>query len=239
MKAPVVNPIIVPLDVPDLDQAESLATRLQGEVGWFKVGLELFSANGPDAVRRIAEFGPVFLDLKLHDIPTTVERAARACGRLGVGMLTVHAAGGATMVAAACEGLADGSRGSAGPTPLVLGVTVLTSMSDNDLASINAPRAAQQVPDLARIAATAGAGGLVCAPPDLAAVRDVVGDTLPLVTPGVRPSWAGADDQHRVATPAEAVRDGATWLVIGRPITRAPDPVEAVRRILAELDAAA
>jgi orotidine-5'-phosphate decarboxylase len=125
------NPLIVALDVPDLDQAVGLARNLQGEVGHFKVGLELFGSHGPEAVKRIAEFGPVFLDLKLHDIPTTVERAARTLGRHGVSMLTIHALGGPAMVAAAVEGLADGAKGQGGPTPMVLAVTILTSMRDS------------------------------------------------------------------------------------------------------------
>jgi orotidine-5'-phosphate decarboxylase len=230
------NPIIVALDVPELDQAVELARRLEGEVGYFKVGLELFGGHGPAAVERIAAFGPVFLDLKLHDIPTTVERAARRLGRLGVAMLTVHATGGPGMVAAAVAGLADGARGTAGPTPIVLAVTVLTSMSDADLTSINMPGAADQVPALAAMAVGAGAPGLVCAPRDLARVRAAVGQDPVLVTPGIRPAGGTDDDHARAATPAQALAAGADHLVVGRPITRAADPVTAVRSIMSSLD---
>ena len=230
------NPVIAALDVPELDQAVELARRLEGEVGCFKVGLELFGGHGPAAVERIGTFGPVFLDLKLHDIPTTVERAARRLGRLGVSMLTVHALGGPEMVAAAVEGLADGARGTAGPTPMVLAVTVLTSMSDRDLSAVRLPSAAEEVPALAGMATSAGAPGLVCAPADLTVVREAVGEQPTLVTPGIRPTGAGSDDHARGATPAQAIAAGADYLVIGRPITRAPDPVAATRAVLAGLE---
>lgn len=233
-----INPVIVALDVPDLEQAVNLARNLRGEVGHFKVGLELFGSFGPDAVRRVAEYGPVFLDLKLHDIPTTVNRAARQLGRLGVSMLTVHALGGPAMIEAAVEGLAEGAKGQGGPTPMVLAVTVLTSMTDGDLAAVNLPSATEQVPLLAKMAATAGAPGLVCAAPDITALRGAVGDDVTLVTPGIRPAGSAKDDQARAATPAEAIAMGANHLVIGRPITRATDPVEAARAIVAEISAA-
>ncbi len=224
--APSVEPherIAVALDVPTLEQAEALARRLAGEVGWFKVGLELFAAEGPAAVTAIREHGPMFLDVKLHDIPTTVGRAAERIAALGVGLLTVHAAGGATMLRAAVEGLGDGGE--------VLGVTVLTSMSDDDLASVQTPSAASQVPHLARLAVDAGVPGLVCAPSDLMAVRSTVGSATRLVTPGVRPAGAGDDDHARAATPAAALADGADLLVIGRPITQAEDPVASAKAI--------
>ncbi|WP_368071268.1 orotidine-5'-phosphate decarboxylase [Nitriliruptor sp.] len=219
--------MVVALDVATLDEARELAAALAGEVGWLKVGLELFTAYGPDAVRAVADHAPVFLDLKLHDIPTTVERAAARVADLGVGLLTVHASGGPVMVEAAVRGLGDGGE--------VLAVTVLTSMRDEDLAATGQPAAATQVPALARLAVEAGAPGLVCAPPDLVAVREAVGPSIRLVTPGVRPAGASADDQARVATPSGAVADGADLLVIGRPITRADDPVAAARAIAAEL----
>lgn len=229
------NPLIVALDVPELDEAVALAQRLQDEVGHYKVGLELFGAHGPEAVKRIGEYGPVFLDLKLFDIPTTVERAARQLGRLGVSMLTVHALGGGAMVASAVEGLASGAKGGGAPAPIVLGVTVLTSTSDAELDTVNLPPAEKQVPDLAAIATTAGAQGLVCAPRDLKVVRRSVGDEVVLVTPGVRPAGMGSDDHARAATPQSAIADGADHLVVGRPITRATDPVKAAREILASL----
>jgi orotidine-5'-phosphate decarboxylase len=221
--------IVVALDVPTLVEADQLASRLAGAVGWFKVGLELFAAHGPAAVEAIRSHGPVFLDLKLHDIPTTVERAASRVADLGVGLLTVHASGGPAMVESAVRGLGTGGE--------VLAVTVLTSMSDADLVAVGAPPAAQQVPALARLAVGAGAPGLVCAPTDLTAVRAAVGASTRLVTPGVRPAGSAADDQARVATPAQAVLDGADLLVIGRPITRAEDPAAAAAAIAAELAA--
>jgi orotidine-5'-phosphate decarboxylase len=219
--------IVVALDVPTLADADVLADRLAGHVGWFKVGLELFGAEGPEAVRRIGRHGPVFLDLKLHDIPTTVERAAARLGELGVGLLTVHATGGPAMVAAAVEGLGERGR--------VLAVTVLTSMSDEDLRATNQPPATEQVPALARMAVAAGAPGLVCAPRDLGAVRGAVGPDVLLVTPGIRPAGSGDDDHARAATPTEALANGADLVVVGRPITRADDPVAAADLIAAEL----
>lgn len=219
--------LIVALDVAHLAEAEELAARLVGVVGWFKVGLELFAAHGPAAVEAIRVHGPVFLDVKLHDIPTTVERTAARIAQLGVGLVTVHAGGGAEMVAAAVRGL--GSHGE------VLAVTVLTSTSDEELASLGMAPAATQVPRLARLATSAGAPGLVCAPRDLTSVRQAVGGSVRLVTPGVRPDGAGTDDHARPATPASAIADGADLLVVGRPITRAADPVAAARAIAASI----
>lgn len=230
------NPLIVALDVPELDEAGDLARRLEGEVGHLKVGLELFGGHGPAAVEQVAAHAPVFLDLKLHDIPTTVERAARRLGRIGVAMLTVHAAGGPAMVEAAVAGLARGAADAgAGVAPMVLAVTVLTSMSDADLQAVNLPRAGTQVPAMARLAVAAGAPGLVCAPRDLRAVREAVGPDVTLVTPGVRPAGGGDDDHARAATPQEALAAGADHLVVGRPVTRADDPVAAARALLADL----
>lgn len=215
--------IVVALDVDTLDEADRLAAALAGHVGVFKVGLELFGAHGPDAVRRIAAHGPVFLDLKLHDIPTTVARAARRLADLGVAYLTVHASGGPAMVAAAVEGL--------GATGSVLAVTVLTSMGRDDLDAVGLGGADTAVPRLAALATDAGAPGIVCAAPDLASVRDVVPAGTTLVTPGIRPAGSGADDQARVATPGGAIADGASLIVVGRPITRADDPVAAADAI--------
>ena len=223
--------LVVALDVPSLDEAEALARQLTGAVGWFKVGLELFSAHGPEAVAAIRGYGPVFLDVKLHDIPTTVERASRRIGELGVGLVTIHASGGPTMVRAAVEGLSG--RGE------VLAVTVLTSTSDEELGRMNLPPAQRQVPDLAALAVSAGAAGLVCAPRDLPPVRAAVGSRPVVATPGIRPAGGDDDDHARAATPAAAIERGADLLVVGRPITRARDPVEAAARITAEIEAAA
>ena len=219
--------IAVALDVDTLNEAVQLAQQLQGHVGWFKVGLELFGSYGPDAVARIGAYGNVFLDLKLHDIPTTVERAARQVAHLGAGLLTVHAGGGEAMMRAACEGFGDAGT--------VLAVTVLTSLSDADLAQVGTDGADIQVVRLATLAADSGVPGLVCAPRDLKRVRAAVGDTMMLVTPGIRPAGGAVDDHARSATPTLALRDGADLLVVGRPITRANDSVAAVGLITAEL----
>ena len=221
------NPIIVALDVPHLDEAEALARDLQGHVGWFKVGLELVAAHGPDAVRAIRPYGPIFLDVKLHDIPTTVHRAAARFAELDVDLLTVHAAGGPAMVSAAVAGLGDVGR--------ILAVTVLTSTSDEELAAMGMDAAHVQVPRLAQLAVRAGSPGLVCAPQDVAEVRRLVGPDVLLVTPGVRPAGAADQDHARAATPRAALADGADLLVIGRPITRADDPVAAAKEITAGL----
>lgn len=220
--------IVVALDVPTIAEAVELARALDGRVGVFKVGLELFGAEGPRAVEAIANHGPVFLDLKLHDIPNTVERAARRLADLGVALLTIHASGGPAMIEAAVRGMGD--------TGTILAVTVLTSMSTADLVAVGQPEASIQVPSLAAMATAAGAPGLVCAPTDVAKVRSVVPPKTLLVTPGVRPAGTRSDDQARTSTPAEAVANGADLLVIGRPITRAPDPADAAELIAEELD---
>lgn len=222
-------PVIVALDTADPHRLAALAAALGPEVGGLKVGLEAYTAIGPAAVRAVAPHAPVFLDLKLHDIPATVAGAARVAARLGVELLTVHAAGGGEMVATAVE---------AAPEVTVLGVTVLTSLDDAALAALGQPPVAEQVVRLARLAVEHGAGGLVCAPPDVAAVRAAVGPDPLLVVPGVRPGGAARDDQVRVATPAQALAAGADRLVVGRPVTRPDDPVAAVRALLAELPAA-
>lgn len=215
----------------------ALAGELEGEVAALKVGLELFSGHGPAAVERLRGHAPVFLDLKLHDIPTTVERAGRRLGRLGPTLVTVHALGGGAMVAAAVEGLEAGSAEVGATSPGVLAVTVLTSLSAEDLEAAGLPPAEQLVPRLAGIAVDAGAAGVVCAPPDLGQVRDAVGGGPLVVTPGVRLAGSARDDHARSATPAGALRDGADLVVVGRPVTRAGDPVTAARSILAEATA--
>lgn len=226
--SPAAARIAVALDVPTLDEAERLAAALAGRVGWFKVGLELFVAHGPEAVAAIRRHGPVFLDLKLHDIPTTVARAVRSAAGVGAGLLTVHAAGGPTMLAAAREAAADDLR--------LVAVTVLTSLGASDLAALDLPPAEVRVPHLARLAVTAGLDALVCAPTDLPAVRAAVGSGPLLVTPGIRAAAAGSDDHARALGPAEAVAEGADLLVVGRPITRAEDPVVAADAIVAALE---
>ncbi|HUH07398.1 MAG TPA: orotidine-5'-phosphate decarboxylase [Egibacteraceae bacterium] len=221
------NPLIVALDTTDLVRIRSLAGALAPHVGGLKIGLEAYTALAAQAVAAAAAGEvPVFLDLKLHDIPNTVAGAAAAAAGLGVDLLTVHASGGAEMVAAAVK---------AAPDVKILGVTVLTSLDDAALAEVGQPSAAAQVPRLAALAIDAGAAGIVCAPPDIAAVRAVIGDGPLVVTPGIRPAGAALGDQRRVATPAQALAAGADRLVIGRPITAADDPVAATRQILEEL----
>jgi orotidine-5'-phosphate decarboxylase len=219
--------IAVALDVEDLDAALALGRVLSGRVGWLKVGLELFTRVGPEAVAAIGEFAPVFLDLKLHDIPTTVARSVVSASRLDVGLLTVHASGGSEMLRAAKE--------SAGERMRLLAVTVLTSTSDEQLREMAMPRAVEQVPRLAALAIGSGIDGLVCAPTDVRRVRDAVGTSALLVTPGIRADSAGTDDHARSMSAPEAVAAGADVLVIGRPITRAVDPLAALETIVASL----
>jgi len=213
------------LDFGGWAEAEPFARRIAPHVGMLKVGLELFTAEGPAAVRAAAALGrPVFLDLKLHDIPATVEGAARSAAASGASLLTVHAAGGEQMVRAAVKG--------AGGRLRVLAVTVLTSLDAAALEAIGLlgpPEAA--VVRLARLAVAAGAGGLVCSPQEVRAVRAAVGGGPLLVVPGVRPSGAARGDQARVATPEAAVAAGADVIVVGRPLRDAPDPVAAAREI--------
>lgn len=225
------NRICSALDFPAWAAAEPFARRIAPHVGMLKVGLELFTAEGPPVVRAAAALGrPVFLDLKLHDIPATVEGAAASAAATGAALLTVHAAGGSQMVQAAVRGGAGRLR--------ILAVTVLTSLDAAALGRIGLvgpPEAA--VVRLARLAVEAGAGGLVCSPHEVAAVRAAVGPGPLLVVPGVRPAGAARGDQARVATPAEAVAAGADVIVLGRPLRDAPDPVAAALDVAAGLPA--
>ncbi len=210
--------VFVALDTPDAGRALSLAGSLAGLVGGIKLGKAFFTANGPQGVRRIAAAGlPVFLDLKFHDIPATVADAVRAALPLAPVMLTVHASGGAAMMAAAAE--AAGEAGA--DRPLVLGVTVLTSLGEGDLAATgSAGPVPDQVMRLARLAQASGLDGVVCSAGEAAALRAECGADFKLVVPGIRPAGAAAGDQKRTATPAEAIAAGADYLVIGRPMTR-------------------
>jgi len=222
--------ICAAIDFPTWREAEPFARAVAPEVGMLKVGLELFAAEGPPAVRAAAALGrPVFLDLKLHDIPNTVEGASRSAAASGASLLTVHAAGGDEMVRAAV-------RGAAGRLH-VLAVTVLTSLDDAALGRIGlAGPAADAVVRLARLAVGAGADGIVCSPHEVTAVRAAVGPGPLLVVPGVRPPGASRGDQARVATPAEAVAAGADVVVIGRPLREGGDPAAAARAIAETLD---
>jgi len=218
------NPLIVALDVSDLDAAEAMAERLHGEAGVLKIGLELFAARGPEAVTRLRAFGPVFLDVKLHDIPNTVEGAARTCARLGIAMMTVHALGGEAMVRAAVRGAIRGADEAGHPIPMVLAVTVLSSLAGEGLASPSS---------LAFEAVAAGASGVVVSGEDVAQVHEVLGPNACLVVPGIRPAGSNGHDQVRILTPEEAVERGADYLVVGRPITESSDPAGVARAIVA------
>jgi orotidine-5'-phosphate decarboxylase len=221
--------LCVALDAPDLGTAESWARAVSPHAALLKVGLELFSAEGGAAVRRIAARGPVFLDLKLHDIPNTVAGAVRALAPLRPAWLTIHAAGGAAMIAAARE--AAEQAGGEGRIRL-LAVTVLTSLDAAALAETGvAGGPVQQVLRLGRLAMAAGADGLVCSPREVAPLRDALGAAPVLVVPGVRPAGSAADDQARTATPEEMAAAGADYVVVGRPVTRAADPGAAAAAI--------
>ena len=227
-----VRRIAVALDTSEPGEVVRLAGALRGRVGTVKLGLEAFTAGGPELVRRVRDLGtPVFLDLKLHDIPNTVERAARNAARLGVALLTVHASGGAAMLEAAVAGAAGAEH-----PPAILAVTVLTSLDDAALAELGVPGgAAARVCAWAEMARRAGCGGVVCSPREAAALRAALGAGFLLVTPGIRPAGESAGDQRRIATPAAALAAGADVLVVGRPITAAPDPAAAADAIAAEL----
>ena len=216
------SPLVVALDVSDVARAEQLAGDLSPHVGMLKVGLELAWAHGPDVVRRVGAHAPVFVDAKLHDIPNTVERAAANIARLGVAMLNVHALGGEAMMRAAIAGAARGADEGGHTMPLVVAVTVLSSMSGEELAS---------PASLAFEAKSAGLDGVVVSGRDVRSVREVCGEEFCLVVPGIRPHGANGDDQVRVLTPTAALDAGADFLVVGRPITGAADPAGVAKGI--------
>jgi orotidine-5'-phosphate decarboxylase len=223
-------------DLP-LDDALSVAARVAPHVGVVKVGLSLFVEHGPRAVEVFLKQGTrVFLDLKLHDIPNTVELAAAQAAALGISYLTVHASGGTPMLKAALAGAAAGAAKAGHPVPTILAVTVLTSMSDITLRETGVQAAPErQALSLAVMAARAGIGGVVCSAREASVLRREVGPGIVLCTPGIRPTGSAANDQARVETPASAIYGGSDLLVIGRPITAAADPVEAARAIEAEV----
>jgi orotidine-5'-phosphate decarboxylase len=226
------NPVYVALDTTDLDYARQLAERLRGHVGGLKLGLEFFCAHGPDGVRAFQDLDmPLFLDLKFHDIPNTVAGAARAAASLGVGIINVHAGGGAAMMKAA----ADAARGI-NPKTKVIAVTVLTSLTDHDLSMVGqTPSAGEQVLRLAQLTKSSGLDGVVCSAHEIVALRAALGPDFMLVVPGIRPAGSDLGDQSRVMGPVEAHKAGASILVIGRPITAAPDPAKAARDIAQSL----
>ena len=231
--------IFCAIDTGDIVTAERIAGRLGSAVGGIKLGLEFFIANGPEAVRRVTGERRLFLDLKLHDIPNTVAGAVRSVVPLRPEFLTLHVGGGADMLRRAVAAARDTAERLEVQAPRLLGVTVLTSLADDDLAQVGQQLpAADQVGRLAGLAQACGLDGVVASPQEVAALRRQCGPGFLLVIPGTRPDWAPADDQKRVTTPAEALAAGADILVIGRPITRADDPTVAAARIAAEIAAA-
>ena len=226
--------IIVALDYPDAQSAMRLVEQLMPDLCRLKVGKELFTRAGPALVETLAARGfDVFLDLKFHDIPNTVASACQAAAELGVGMLNVHALGGERMLQAAKEGV---SR--AGHAPLLIAVTILTSMDETDLAGVGLSGSPQDnVLRLASLAQQSGLDGVVCSSRETAVLREQLGAGFSLITPGIRPAGSQADDQRRVMTPVAAIKNGSDYLVIGRPVTRADDPVGVLRTINSDLSA--
>ena len=226
--------LIVALDVNNRTEAVERVKAIGDSVGFYKIGLELFTAEGPDVVKAVRDLGKrIFLDLKFHDIPRTVERAVKSGGRLGVDLMTIHSVGGKAMIRAAADAAAEfGANG-----PKILAVTVLTSLDQADLEDVGivGRTPAAQVSAMARVAVANGAHGLGCSPKEVGAHSKALKAGTLFVTPGVRPAGSAVGDQKRVATPAEAVRDGATHLVVGRPILAAADPVAAAKAIRAEM----
>jgi orotidine-5'-phosphate decarboxylase len=225
--------IIIALDVPGTEEALRLLDLLGEPPALCKIGLELFTSCGPSIVKAVRDRGSeVFLDLKFHDIPNTAAHAVRSAAALGVAMTTLHASGGPVMLEAAAKAAQDAGRTDL----LLLAVTVLTSMDSAQLSATGVgAEPVDQVLRLATLASESGIGGIVCSPLEIAPVRAALGNTLRIVTPGVRPSWAASGDQKRVMTPADALRSGADWLVIGRPVTAAGNPSEAYARVVSEI----
>ena len=229
--------LIVALDVQTRAEAVEKVKAIGDGVGFYKIGLELFTAEGPNVVKAVKDLGKrVFLDLKFHDIPRTVERAVRSGGKLGVDLMTIHSVGGRAMIRAAADAAAEFGEAR----PRILAVTVLTSLDAGDLADIGVAgrTPADQVRAMASFATENGADGLVCSPMEVGALSRALKAGTLFITPGVRPAGSAVGDQKRVATPADAVRDGSTHLVVGRPILAAADPVAAARAIRAEMDGA-
>ena len=231
--------LVVALDFRDGESALSIARSLQGAVPWVKVGLELFTAEGPALIGELKALGfKVFLDLKFFDIPNTVQGAVRSAARLGVDMVNIHALGGERMARAAMAGCAEGTE-PGGEPPLVLAVTMLTSMGAGDLPVENAPDPSEMALDLAVKAKQYGLNGVVCSGLEVAAIKRACGPEFIGLTPGIRPASSVEDDQRRVVTPAGAVASGSDYLVVGRPITGAESPEEAALAIIREMQTVA
>jgi orotidine-5'-phosphate decarboxylase len=231
------NPVFVALDTTDRGKAADLARRLLGHVGGFKLGLEYFVAHGPEGMAAVSDLGmPLFVDLKLHDIPNTVAAAMRGVARLKATITTIHAAGGAAMIRAAADAARDEAAKLGVAPPKLVAVTILTSLDQAGAEAVGfGGPVLDQVKRLAALAQDNGADGIVCSPLEVEAVRAQCGPGFTLVVPGIRPEWSETGDQKRVMTPAEAKARGADVLVIGRPILAAADPVAAARRIRDEL----
>jgi orotidine-5'-phosphate decarboxylase len=230
--------LVLALDVDNDQEALGIVSELKESVGMFKVGHQLFTAYGPDIVRRIIGMGGrVFLDLKYHDIPNTVAKASSEAVKLGVSILNVHALGGLDMMKASAESVRETALRFGLPSPTVLAVTILTSMDEKNLRKeLKITRSLQrEVSHLARLAQRAGMHGVVASPQEIKMLRRAVRGPFVILTPGVRPDWAGKDDQKRTMTPGEAVAAGADYIVVGRPVLRAADRHAAVRKILEEI----
>lgn len=230
--------VIVALDVDTVSQAATLVASIGSAAGAYKVGKQLFVAEGPAAIAPVVDAGyRLFLDLKFHDIPNTVAGAVRSATRLGAWMLTVHTSGGTAMMRAAAEAAATESARLGTPRPLVVGVTVLTSLDDEAVASVGMGSSVEtQVRRLARLAQDAGLDGVVSSPKEIGMIRETCGEGFLIVTPGIRLGGSAADDQARTLTPKDAVRAGASYLVVGRPITAAPDARAAAQAINRDID---
>ena len=229
--------LVFALDVDDPQEALQVARELSGELHWIKVATRLYTRAGSALIEQLHDLGfRVFLDLKFHDIPDQVHGACRAAGRLGVGLLTVHSVGGRAMLEAAARGAAEGAAEAGHPSPIVLAVTVLTSLDASDLSDIGVHRAVEdQVLALAQLTREAGCGGVVASPKELPLLRPALPSPFGILTPGIRPAGAAAGDQKRIMTPEQAVSLGADWLVVGRPIRNADSRIDATRAILAEM----
>lgn len=227
------NPIFCAVDTTDLARAQGLAAKLKGNIYGLKLGLEFFMARGADGYNKMASFDmPLFLDVKLHDIPNTVAGAIGSLLQLKPAFITVHTSGGHAMMRAAADAAAKAGKAR----PKLLGVTVLTSMDKDDLAAVGQETdTGKQVLRLAKLAKESGLDGVVCSPEEVKTLRAALGPDFILMVPGIRPTWAAANDQKRVMTPKEAVQAGASYLVIGRPITAADDPADAAKKITSEI----
>ena len=233
--------IVLALDVDTAEEALVLVNKLSQHVGVFKIGMQLYNGIGPDIINRVHDLGgKVFLDLKLHDIPNTVASAARVLTRLNTFLFNVHAAGGREMMKQAAQASREQAERLGAAAPLLLAVTVLTSISQKELAEdmfINGLKVEELVVKWALMAQESGLGGVVCSPQEIGPIRSACGPDFKIVTPGIRPLWSAANDQKRITTPRQALDQGADFMVIGRPIVQADDPVAAAQRIIEELEA--